>query len=211
MDDIQKSQNVFLVSAQDRELLKKEYPQLDGKSLDNSFSLSRYETEDKNSQEDKALVVDWYYHTYSHGQKLLQYCKFCGLEVIYASEDDPAMEGRGWYDDGEFPFVLDTLFPQKESPAGWGYIDLGRDTQEEIDLLSYAICQNARAGAIPRYFRKNDSAVNLEEFMDFTNPVVNVEGGLGEADMIPIQHKPLDGIYVTHLNNKIEELSHKLI
>jgi hypothetical protein len=206
ISDIQQSENVFLLSAQDRDQLKRKYPQLRDKDLSMDFSLAEYETEDKKRQTERAIVVDWYYHTYEQGQKILHYCKYCGTEVIYASEDDPAMQGRGWYDDGDFPFVLDVLFPQKNSPAGWGYIDLGRDAQEDIDLLDYAININARAGAIPRYFRKSDSAINLQEYMDFTNPIVNVEGGLGEADMLPIQHMPLDGIYVQHLNNKIEEL-----
>lgn len=206
IEDIQQSRNVFLVSAQDRDLLVQRYPQLAEANLETDFSLSRYQTDDRADKSDKALVIDWYYHTYEGGVKTLQYCKYCGLEVLYSSEDDPALQGGGWYEDGEYPFVLDTLFPQKESPAGWGYIDLGRDAQESIDLLDYAINVNARAGAIPRYFRKADSAVNKEQYLDFTNPVVDVEGSLGEADMVPIQHYPLDGMYVTHLNNKIEEL-----
>ena len=206
IEDIQQSRNVFLVSAQDRDLLVQTYPQLAGVNMQSDFSLSRYASESSVSMEDKALVVDWYYHTFENGQERLHYCKYCGLEVLYASEDDPLFRERGWYDDGEYPFVLDVLFPQKGSPAGWGYIDLGRDAQESIDLLDHAISMNARAGTLPRFFRKADSAINLDQFLDFTNPVVEVEGGLGEADMMPIQHYPLDTIYVQHLNNKIEEL-----
>ena len=206
IEDIQESENVFLVSAQNKEALKQMYPQLEDKNLGGELSLTQYETEDTQDRESKALVVDWYYHTYEGRQKVLQYCKFCGLEVLYSSEDDPALQGRGWYEDGEYPFVLDRLFPQKGSPVGWGYIDLGRDAQESIDLLDYAITLNAKAGAIPRYFRRKDSAINLDNYMDFTNPIVEVEGGLGDTDMVPVQHKSLDGIYITHLNNKIEEL-----
>jgi len=206
VEDIQKSRNVFLVSGQDIESLRERYPQLADKNLQLDFALSQYQAEDRGGRSSKALVVDWYYKAWQGGREILHYCKYCGQEVLYASEDDPKLEGRGWYDDGAFPFVLDTLFPQKESPAGWGYIDLGKDTQEEIDLLDHAVCINARAGAIPRYFRRNDSAINLEQFLDFTQPVIEVEGGLGEGDMVPVQHYPLEGIYVQHLNNKIEEL-----
>jgi len=206
IEDIQKSENVFLVSAQNKEQLKRRYPQLTDKPLESDLAVKRYETESKKDQTRDALVVDWYYHTYEGGTKILQYCKFVGLNILYASEDDPAMAGKGWYADGDYPFVLDVLYPQKGSPAGWGYIDLGKDTQEEIDLLSYAIQTNARAGAIPRYFRKRDSAINLDQYMDFTNPVVEVEGSLTEADMLPIQHKPLDSAYAAILQSKIEEL-----
>ena len=206
IEDIQQSRNVFLVSAQDKTTLIQQYPQLQDANLQTDFSLQQYQSEGRAAQTDKALVIDWYYHTYDQGIKQLQYCKYVGLEILYSSEDDPVLQGRGWYDDGEYPFVLDTLYPQKESPVGWGYIDLGKDAQESIDLLDYAININARAGAIPRFFRRKDSGINLRQFLDFTNPVVEVEGGLGEADMAPIPHYPLETIYVQHLNNKIEEL-----
>lgn len=205
VEDIQDSRNVFLVSAQDKDVLINQYPQLRDKPLETEFSLAKYRTEDNKDGDEKALVIDWYYHVYEGGQKILHYCKFVGNEVLYSSEEDPAIP-NGWYEDGEYPFVLDVLYPQKESPAGWGYIDLGKDAQEDIDLLDYAININARAGAIPRYFRKRDSAINLEDFLDFTKPVIEVDGGLGEADMIPINYKPLDGMYVTFLSNKIQEL-----
>ncbi|MBR0406848.1 MAG: hypothetical protein IJI53_02315 [Clostridia bacterium] len=206
VEDIQKSQNVFLVSAQDKEALRRQYPQLEGEALESDLGFRQYQTETSVNRSDQAVVVDWYYHTYEGGQKTLQYCKYVGSSILYASEDDEGLHGRGWYEDGDYPFVLDTLYPQKDSPAGWGYIDLGKDTQEEIDLLSYAIQINARAGAIPRYFRKRDSAINLRQFMDFTNPVIEVEGGLADTDMKPVQHYTLDGNYVQILNNKIEEL-----
>ena len=206
VEDIQKSRNVFLISVLDRETLVQRYPQLQNVNLQSDFALPQYRTEDASGRANKAMVVDWYYHTEVGGQRLLQYCKFVGDTVLYASEDDPAIQNQGWYADGEYPFVLDVLFPQKESPVGWGYIDLGRDTQEEIDLLNQAITINACAGAIPRYFRRRDSAINLEQFLDFTNPVIEVEGGLSDTDMVPVQHYALDGIYVQHLNNKIEEL-----
>ena len=206
IEDIQDSRNIFLVSAQDKKDLVRRYPQLQDANLETDFTLRQYQSEGKADRSDKALVIDWYYHTFDNGIKQLQYCKYAGLEVLYSSEDDPALQGRGWYDDGEYPFVRDTLYPQKESPAGWGYIDLGKDAQESIDLLDYAINVNARAGAIPRFFRRTDSSINLEQFLNFTNPVVEVEGGLGEADMVPIPHYPLETIYVQHINNKIEEL-----
>ncbi|MBR4537260.1 MAG: hypothetical protein IKO52_00285, partial [Clostridia bacterium] len=205
ISDIQESRNVFFVSAVDKETLKEQYPQLTNANLEQDFSMGEYDTESKAPRTDKALVVDWYYHTKAEGQSVLQYCKYVGLHVLYASEDDPNVKG-GWYEDGKYPFVLDRLFPQKESPAGWGYIDLGKDAQEDIDQMDHAIVINARAGAIPRYFRKTDSPINQEQFLNFSTPVVEVEGGLNEADMVPIQHKQLDGIYVTYLNNKIEEL-----
>lgn len=207
IDDIEKSQNIFHVTKEDAKLLKEKYPQLEGKNLDSVFSVEKYETESQKQNNGDTLVVDWYYHTYEHGQKMLHYCKFCGLEVLYSSEDDETLQGRGWYDDGEYPFVFDRLFPKKGTPVGKGYIDLGRNAQEEIDLLNYAVQINARAGAIPRWLISNDANVNEKEWLDFTKPFVHVEGGtVNETNCMPMAVNPLNGNYLSVLNNKIEEL-----
>ena len=207
IQDIQDSQNVFLVTAQDVKMLKERYPQLEGQSLESDISVKQYDTEDKGRATEKALVVDWYYHTYEGGQKRLQYCKYVGTNVLYASEDDPNLQGRGWYDDGEYPFVLDRLYPIKGSPAGRGYIDLGRNAQEEIDLLSQAISINSRAGAIPRWLVTQDASINEEEFLDFTKPFVHVQGGsVNEHNTMPFPSVPLNGNYLGVLQQKIEEL-----
>lgn len=207
IQDIQDSQNVFLVTAQDVKMLKERYPQLEGQSLESDISVKQYDTEDKARATEKALVVDWYYHTYEGGQKKLQYCKYVGTNVLYASEDDPNLQGRGWYDDGEYPFVLDRLYPIKGSPAGRGYIDLGRNAQEEIDLLSQAISINSRAGAIPRWLVTQDASINEEEFLDFTKPFVHVQGGsVNEHNTMPFPSVPLNGNYLGVLQQKIEEL-----
>lgn len=40
--------------------------------------------------------------------------------MLYATENDPEMAARGWYDHGKYPFVFDTLFPEEGRPAGMG-------------------------------------------------------------------------------------------
>ena len=206
IEDIQKSENLFFVTAQSKEQIRRNHPELDEKNLDSEFSLAEYTSEDNRQKDDKCLVIDWYYHTYENGRKTLQYCQYVGLEALYSSEDDPNIGEEGWYADGLYPFVLDVLFPQKNSPAGWGFVDLGKDTQETIDLLNHAITKNAQAGSVPRYFSRKDSGINLDEYLDFRRPIVEVEGALGDANIMPIPHYGLDGIYVTHYNNVITEL-----
>lgn len=210
IQDIEESQNVFLVTPQDEKMLKRQYPELQDENLHTEFTLKQYQTEINDNKTEKVAVVDWYYHTYEGGKKLLQYCKYCGTHVLYASEDDEQLQGRGWYDDGEYPFVLDRLYPRKGSPAGKGYIDLGRNAQEEIDLLNQAILINARAGAIPRWLVGSDASINETEFLDFTNPFVHVMGTVNEYNLMQFPSMPLNGNYIGVLNNKIEELKQVL-
>lgn len=204
--DIQKSTHLFHVSLENKESLVRRYPQLDGESLESSFTLAEYQQEEHIDRSEKALVVDWYYHTYEGGQKLLHYCKYVGEHVLYASEDDESLQGKGWYDDGEYPFVVDNLFPLKRTICGRGYIDMGKHAQEAIDLLDQALTLNAMHGAVPRYMVGNDSKINESEFADFTRPFVHVEGSVSEDSVVPLQTRAMPGMAVTYINNKIEEL-----
>jgi len=102
--------------------------------------------------------------------------------------------------------VLDPLFPVEGSPCGTGYVDLCRNAQTEIDLLKTAIVRNAMAGASPRHFIREDGDVNEEEYLDLTRPLVHVSGSLGEEALRVIPHAPLDGVYISVLNETINEL-----
>lgn len=204
--DIQKSRNVFHVEPVDKEVLMQQYPQLSDKALNNKMSLRKFITEDRKDDSDKAYVVDWYYHTYNGGKKVLHYCKFVGNTVLYSTEDVPELAERGLYDHGMYPFVLDPLFPVEGSPCGFGFIDVGKGPQEQIDIMNQAVMQNALVNAIPRYFSRSDGSINEEEFMDFTKSVVHVTGTLGPDSIMPIQTPALNPNCMSFIDSKIGEL-----
>ena len=118
----------------------------------------------------------------------------------------PAMCDAGLYDHGQYPFVFDSLFPVEGSPCGYGFVDLCRNPQAEIDLLKTAFVKNALVGAVPRYFSRIDGGVNEAEFLDLNRALVHVDGNLGADSLRPVEHKSLDGVYVQCLNNTIQEL-----
>ena len=206
INDIQKSRNVFVTELVDNEALKGKYPQLEGKIGTQDATITQYPYDDSVDTSDKSLVVDWYYHTYSGSQRLLQYCKFCAGTVLYASENDPEKAGRGWYDDADYPFVFDRLFPVEGSPCGYGYVDIGKSPQEQIDHLNSAIVKNAIMTCTPRFFIRKDGSVNEKEFSDWSNSFVHVDGTLGDDSIKPVSVQMLNGNYLSILNNKIEEL-----
>lgn len=207
ISDIQQSKQVFLLEPADIDQLKNQYPQLQDSNLSSSMvSVKKFITEDPVYDKNKTLVIDWYYHKWQNGKKVLHFCKFVGDVVLYATEDDPVLVERGLYDHGQYPFVLDALFPVEGSPCGFGYIDVGKNAQEQIDIINQAIIKNSLVNAIPRYFVRSDGSVNEEEFMDFTRPVVHVTGNLGADSVIPITPTRLDATAIGVVNNKITEL-----
>jgi hypothetical protein len=114
---------------------------------------------------------------------------------------------RGFYDHGQYPFVFDTLFVEEGTPCGFGYIDIMKDAQKQIDTLSNAFVRNATMATNPRYFINSAGAVNEQEFADWSNNFVHVSGSnLGEDSIREIRMSGIPDIYLGILNSKIDEL-----
>lgn len=228
--DIQESQNLFNTELVSNSILEQRYPQCIGKLGGSSITLAKYLYDDNVDTTDKSVVVDWYYHTYVKGKKTLQYVKYVDAIVLYATENEitrpekvtvdletgipltipqgKSMAERGLYDHALYPFVTMALYPVEGSICGYGLTDIGRDTQLQIDKLNKAITDNAIIGSTPRYFIKNDGAVNEQEYSDLSKDFIHVEGQLGEENIRPVDTMNLDGIYVEFLTQKIEELKY---
>ena len=207
--DIQRSRCLFHTELRDNELLEAEYPQLRGQLAGQGLQLTRYLYDDAVDTSHKSVVVDYYYKKRAGGRTLLHYCKFVGDHLLFSSENEAAA-GRGyadgWYSHGKYPFVFDVLFPEEGTPAGFGYIDLCKDAQEQIDLMNNAILKNTLAAATPRWFIRNDGAINEEEYLDWTQPFIHTNASLGQDSILPVGVQGLSDVYVACLNNKIGEL-----
>lgn len=213
--DIQDSRNVFSMELVDNDILESQYPFLTGKMSSGSAltEIAKYIYDDKVSTDGKTVVVDWYYKKTIQDSEneyglpvtktVLHYCKFCNGEVLYASENDPAME-QGWYEHGKYPFVFDVMFPEEGTPAGFGYIDIMKDCQMYIDKMGQAILKNAYLGAKPRYLSKDGAGINEEEFTDLSKDIIHYNGD--PSSIKPIENPQLSSIYVEVMKNKIEEL-----
>lgn len=203
--DIQDSRYFFHTELENKDALLEEYPQLEGKLKSNGFLSAKFLYDDNVSTSSKATVIEVYYHKQESGKRTLQYCKFVGDQVLYATENDPEMAARGLYDHGMYPYVFDPLFPIEGSPCGYGYVDVCRNPQEVIDTLKTASIKNAMVGATPRYFIRGDGSVNEDEFLDLSEPLVHAQN-LDENAIRLVQHNNLDGNYINVMNGTIQEL-----
>ena len=217
--DIQRSRYFFHTELEDKDILEERYPQLKGKLKGQSFISTKFLYDDHVKTENKHTVIEVYYHKYIQGKNTLQYCRYVGDQVIFATENDTEvvvdqMTGQqkvpmaitGLYDHGKYPYFFDTLYPIEGSPCGYGYVDLCRNPQTEIDLLKTAMVKNAMVGAVPRYLSRVDGNINEEEFLDTTKPFVHVNGNVDEATYRRIEHVSLDGMYINLLDRSIDEL-----
>lgn len=209
VQNIQDSQNIFVLSLMDNKVLETIYPQTRDRITGTVQQEKRYNYDDNVDTTDKSLIVDWYWKTQIGGRTILHYCKYVDDIVLYCSDDDPEhpeYAEYGFYNHGKYPFVMDSLFREKGTPAGFGYVDVMKATQEYIDELGHDILENAKWGVKPRYFAKDEGAVNEMEFRNLDQQIVHVAGGIDELHLRPIDHKPLDGNYLNVYQAKIDEL-----
>ena len=206
VEDIQDSPNLFSLSLANSEQLEAQYPQLKGHT-GHSLDVAKYIHDESIDTADKSVVVDWYYKkAQPGGQTVLHYCKYCNGIVLYASENDPQYAESGFYDHGKYPFVFDPLFREEDSPAGFGYIDVMKDTQTAIDEMNHAMDENVKLSAKQRYILSDTAGINEEELADFGRDIVHAAGRVTDESMRPLQTAGLAGNLITYRDDRVNEL-----
>lgn len=229
--DLQESPHLYLVGVEDTSALLARYPQLvdsdsalqsgqsQGYGTGGSY-LSRLEESwpyDRRSDvsggmnggipRGKTAVVDWYYKKIQpDGRTVLHYAKLVGDTVLYASEQDPLYAECGWYAHGQYPFVLDILYPEEESPAGYGLIAVGRNPQGYIDELDGHILEYANWASRVRYWAKRSLGVNEKDFLNPDKRIIEVEGDMDQEKLRQITLSPMDSLLTNIRQMKIDEL-----
>lgn len=213
INSIQDSENVFVIDMVDCENLEEEYPELRGKLMGEVIYKPEYAYVSKLDTSKKVNVFDWYYKRKVYGdtdgirtnRTALHYCKFVEGHILFATENDSKYQAEGLYEHGKYPFVFDIMFPDKGSPAGFGYLDVMINPQEYIDKLDQVILRYAGLNR-PRYFVSGSAQINEEEFCDLSKDLVHCSSLLTEESVKPIMLPEMsDGLMVMR-QAKIDEL-----
>ncbi len=201
--DIQKSPHLFHVQLRDVKELEATYPQLKNKiGGENNSTVAQYLYDDSVDTTDSVEVVDWYYKQ----GKILHLCTFVGDEIIYATENDEQRASTGLYAHGEYPFHFDTLFKVEGTPAGYGYIDVLKSDQEQIDTLGKAIINNVTRGAKKKWVFSKSANINIKDFADPDVEIVEAEGPVSPDKYAELGQSSLPGITQSILQSKIAEM-----
>lgn len=222
VSDIQDSAKIFVGSIVDNETLEKMYPQMVGHTGGGKTTRQYINLDEQVDNSTKSEVWDMYYKValtekvaednltgqeVNRTREVLHYVKFCNGVLLYASENDPDMAERGWYDHGKYPFTVTPLFKIKDSPWGFGYVDVMKSPQAMIDRLDQAILKNALMAATPRWAVKDQADVNLDEFADWSNPFVKIGSSSSLQDVLmDITAKPMPAFVVNHKADLIDQL-----
>lgn len=201
--DIQKSPHLFHVQLRDVKELEAAYPQLKNKiGGENNSTVAQYLYDDSVDTTDSVEVVDWYYKQGG----ALHLCTFVGDEILYATENDEQRAQTGLYAHGEYPFHFDTLFKVEGTPAGFGYIDVLKSDQEQIDTLGKAIINNVTRGAKKKWVFSKSANINKKDFEDPDVELIEAEGAIDLSKYAELGQSALPGITQNILQSKISEM-----
>lgn len=205
--DIQESPSVFITSFAEEEQLKLQYPELAEKNPGKNIDIKEYVHDDNIDRSSQAVVVDWYYKKQlADGRTILHFCKFVGDTVLYASENDPVYKDIGWYEHGKYPIEIDVLYPEADTPCGFGQIAVTRDPQMYIDKLNQLLLENAAQQCRPRYFKSKSCGINEEQFLDMSKTFIDVEGSINDERLRRYEGGNLSGDVIDLMTSKIDEL-----
>lgn len=204
--DIQDSSHVFHMSLVNNERLEQIYPETKGKLGTSALNVKEYLYDESIDNSDKSCVIDWYYHTEYNGVRQLHMCKYVDEILLFSSENEADKYPDGWYAHGMYPFIVDSLFDIEGSICGYGYTDICKDVQVQIDMMSNAMVQNTLRASKPKIVIRSDGGINEEEYADYNKDFVHCEGHLGEDSVREIRTDSISGNSIAFLQQKIEEM-----
>lgn len=223
IEDIQDSKYFFHVSVADVRDIKLQFPEIADKiGGGRQGFITEYVHDDNINKLNDIEVINVYYKKLEMRsvivnidaqtmaqhivpREILHMAIIIGDQCVFCSEDYPQYDD-GFYKHGEYPFVFRRCFPVKDSPCGFGYLDIMKNPQRDIDKLDQAIVKNTMMKAKPRWWVKKNADINKDAFADWNEEIVEVGSGDLGASVQQMDVDTLPSIVETHLEQKINEL-----
>lgn len=193
--DVQESEFLFITAAVSCNEMKKTYPEA-AELFGGDVTVEGYDGD--RVRYGCCEIIDCYYKK-DGGVHLM---KFCGGNVIYASEDEFT---EGIYEHGKYPVVYDVMYPDPDSPFGFGMVDTTKNPQMYIDMLDGAILKNALLASSPKWFIAKNAGINAKDFADASREIIEC-AAIDENHIRRVEYAGMNNAVMEHREKKIEEL-----
>ena len=229
VENIQDSPKLYHVTLEDIDEVRGRFPKLkpDDVGPQNTGMIAQYLHDDNIDTSNCVEVINMYYKkrvmltasiatTDEQGKPATQEIQvpktyvhlaiIVGDKLVFCSENESGYE-EGFYKHGKYPFVVRRAFPIKDTPWGFGYLDIMKHPQLYIDAMDDDIIRIADMKARPRFWVRKNANISLAQFADWNEQFIEVGGGgdLGDAvKQVDVYDVPA-GI-MQHKINKIDEL-----
>lgn len=105
--------------------------------------------------------------------------------------------------------MLEPMFRLRDTPVGFGFMDVVRAPQNQLDELKHDMLVNIKVNSQPRVYANTGVGVNNDDMTDLDKTVIEVNGQL-QGNIAPVESKELaSGAWSLYdrLSNEIKETS----
>lgn len=172
--DIQLGRAIFKMSPVTVEWLNQRYPSLAGQFQADSFSLEKDHELQYDNNKSILMIEVWFKQFMAEGKDgkdghwVVHMAHIAGGQLLDDSRDE---KPDGYFQLGEYPFVISTLYRRKNSPLGYGIPDYFGQAQEDSDRLDSVIMKNAAMSARNKILVNESSGFDTEDLADWSKNV----------------------------------------
>ena len=75
------------------------------------------------------------------------------------------------------------MYPDEDSPVGFGMVDIIKNPQMYRDRLDWVISRNAMISGKPRFMIKDNGGLNEYELTDLSKDIIHVAGSVSDENL----------------------------
>ena len=172
--DIQLGRAIFKMSPVTVEWLNQRYPSLAGEFQADSFTLEQDHELTYDSNKTILLIECWFKQFIPEGKDgkdghwVVHMAHIAGGQLLDDSRDE---KPDGYFQMGDYPFVITTLYRRKNSPLGYGIPDYFGQSQQDSDRLDSVVMKNAAMAARNKILNTEASGFDSEDLADWSKNV----------------------------------------
>ncbi|MEG1812549.1 MAG: hypothetical protein RR337_04540 [Clostridia bacterium] len=198
---IQEGRAVFKTGWYPRGWFEAQYPELAPFIGRDRYGRDRenqpYLTDDPS--EDVRLIEYWFKELDEDGVQRVHMAKMAGGVLL---EDSRTTRPEGMYAHGQYPFIVEPLYPLTGQPVGLGLIDILKNLQVYADKLDQIILKNALMSGKYKLLINRAADVDEDALTDMDAEVVR-GSRIDEGAIRWMQAQPLSGFVLTYQQAKL--------
>ena len=169
---LQDGRAVFKIALRTREYLEAHFPDKAPFLTSDAFG-SPDAVEDevlRGDRRDTMLLIEYWWREYDAEQDRysVHMAQLAGNTVLVDSRD---VKPEGYFEHGQYPFVLTPLFVRKGSCLGLGYVDMFATKQRYADKLDQIVLKNALMASHNKLLVTEASGFDVDDLRDWSKEV----------------------------------------
>ena len=148
--------------------------------------------------EDRALLIEYWYRTYKDGKYKINVA-YCAGGALLTQEEDV-------YTHGEYPFIIDVHSTIEGQPVGDGMVGEFRAMQQYINKYQKYIDTNLRFSSKGRMLVRRSSGIDRQQLADWSRDTIEGDRIVQGEDWAWLAHQPMNGMNYTMIQSMAQSL-----